>query len=99
MPDPDLLIRTGGEQRISNFLLWQAAYAELYFGETPPPSVLEVEGAKDITVEFTSMSKTFSMAGWRMGFAVGNPTLIAALTGLETMAGRAALSGVVSPGM
>jgi len=55
------------------------AYAEIYFGDTPTPSILQVPGAKDVAVEFTSMSKTFSMAGWRMGFAVGNPTLIGAL--------------------
>ncbi|WP_265571670.1 LL-diaminopimelate aminotransferase [Sphingomicrobium nitratireducens] len=55
------------------------AYAEIYFGDEPTPSILQVEGAKDIAVEFTSMSKTYSMAGWRMGFAVGNPEMIAAL--------------------
>ena len=55
------------------------AYAEIYFGDEPTPSILQVPGAKDVAVEFTSMSKTYSMAGWRMGFAVGNPTLIAAL--------------------
>ena len=60
------------------------AYAEIYFGETPTPSILQVEGAKDIAVEFTSMSKTFSMAGWRMGFAVGNPQLIAALSRIKS---------------
>ncbi|MCB1509208.1 MAG: aminotransferase class I/II-fold pyridoxal phosphate-dependent enzyme, partial [Hyphomicrobiaceae bacterium] len=48
-------------------ILSDLAYSEVYFGDTPPPSVLEVPGAMDITVEFTSMSKTFSMAGWRMG--------------------------------
>src|SRR3954471_10590575 len=55
------------------------AYAEIYFGETPTPSILQVPGAKEIAVEFTSMSKTYSMAGWRIGFAVGNPELIGAL--------------------
>ena len=55
------------------------AYAEIYFGDEPTPSILEVEGARDIAVEFTSMSKTYSMAGWRMGFAVGNEKMIAAL--------------------
>src|SRR5690349_8083968 len=55
------------------------AYAEIYFGDTPTPSILQVEGAKEVAVEFTSMSKTFSMAGWRIGFAVGNERLIAAL--------------------
>ncbi|MEY4794072.1 MAG: hypothetical protein RL724_1008 [Pseudomonadota bacterium] len=66
------------------FILSDLAYAELYFGETPPPSVLEVEGAKDITVEFTSMSKTYNMPGWRMGFAAGNPRLIAALARVKS---------------
>jgi len=66
------------------FILSDLAYAELYFGDTPPPSVLEVEGAKDVTVEFTSMSKTYNMPGWRMGFAVGNPKLIAALTRVKS---------------
>ena len=61
------------------FILSDLAYAEVYFDGVPPPSVLQVPGANDVAVEFTSMSKTFSMAGWRMGFAVGNERLIAAL--------------------
>ncbi len=62
------------------FILSDLAYAEVYFDDkNPPPSVLQVPGAIDVTVEFTSMSKTFSMAGWRMGFAVGNERIIAAL--------------------
>jgi alanine-synthesizing transaminase len=60
-------------------VLSDLAYAEVYFDGEPPPSILQVPGAIDIAVEFTSMSKTFSMAGWRMGFAVGNDRLIAAL--------------------
>src|ERR1700724_694206 len=60
-------------------VLSDLAYAEIYFGEKPPPSILEVPGARDIAVEFSSLSKTYSMAGWRIGFAVGNPRLIAAL--------------------
>jgi alanine-synthesizing transaminase len=55
------------------------AYAEIYFGDEPTPSILQVEGAKEIAVEFTSTSKTYSMAGWRIGFAVGNARLIDAL--------------------
>ncbi len=66
------------------FILSDLAYAELYFDGVPPPSVLQVPGAIDITVEFTSMSKTFSMAGWRMGFAVGNERIIAALTRVKS---------------
>ncbi len=60
------------------------AYAEIYFGDTPTPSLLQVPGAMDVAVEFTSMSKTYSMAGWRMGFAVGNQTLIGALTRVKS---------------
>ena len=61
------------------FILSDLAYAELYFDDYPPPSVLQIPGAMDVTVEFTSMSKTYSMAGWRMGFAVGNERLLSAL--------------------
>jgi alanine-synthesizing transaminase len=66
------------------FILSDLAYAEVYFDGVPPPSVLQVPGAMDITVEFTSMSKTYSMAGWRMGFAVGNERIIAALTRVKS---------------
>src|SRR6476619_6910696 len=66
-------------------ILSDLAYAEVYFDENnPPPSVLQVPGAIDVTVEFTSMSKTFSMAGWRMGFAVGNERIIAALARVKS---------------
>jgi alanine-synthesizing transaminase len=63
----------------SLLVLSDLAYAEVYFDGNPPPSLLQVPGAIDIAVEFTSMSKTYSMAGWRMGFAVGNERVIAAL--------------------
>ena len=67
------------------YILSDLAYAELYFDdEDPPPSVLQVEGAIDCTIEFTSLSKTYSMAGWRMGFAVGNERLISALTRVKS---------------
>jgi alanine-synthesizing transaminase len=66
------------------FILSDLAYAELYFGATPPPSVLEVPGAKEVTVEFTSLSKTYNMPGWRMGFAAGNERLIGALTRVKS---------------
>ncbi|HEX5182349.1 MAG TPA: LL-diaminopimelate aminotransferase [Allosphingosinicella sp.] len=60
------------------------AYAEIYYGDTPTPSILQVPGAKEVAVEFTSMSKTYSMAGWRIGFAVGNPGLVNALTRVKS---------------
>ncbi len=66
------------------WIMSDLAYAEIYFGDTPPPSLLQVEGAKDIAVEFTSLSKTYSMPGWRMGFAAGNPKLINALTRMKS---------------
>ena len=66
------------------WLLSDLAYAEIYFDGNPPPSVLQVPGAKEIAVEFTSTSKTYSMAGWRIGFAVGNPRLIAALARVKS---------------
>jgi alanine-synthesizing transaminase len=66
------------------FIISDLAYAEIYFDGKPPPSVLQVPGAKEITVEFTSMSKTYSMPGWRMGFAAGNPRLISALARMKS---------------
>ncbi|MFL5059703.1 MAG: LL-diaminopimelate aminotransferase [Xanthobacteraceae bacterium] len=66
------------------FILSDLAYAEVYFNGNPPPSVLQVPGAVDVAVEFTSMSKTFSMPGWRIGFAVGNERLIAALARVKS---------------
>ena len=66
------------------WVLSDLAYSEIYFDGKPTPSILQVPGAKEVAVEFTSMSKTYSMAGWRIGFAVGNQTLIAALTRVKS---------------
>ena len=66
------------------WVLSDLAYSELYYDGCPTPSILQVPGAKDVAVEFTSVSKTYSMAGWRIGFAVGNKTLIAALTRVKS---------------
>lgn len=66
------------------YVLSDLAYCELYFDGNPPPSILQVKGARDIAVEFTTMSKTYSMAGWRIGYAVGNKHLIAALTKIKS---------------
>jgi len=66
------------------WVLSDLAYSELYFDGKPTRSILEVKGAKDIAVEFTSLSKTYSMAGWRIGFAVGNQKLIAAMTRVKS---------------
>jgi alanine-synthesizing transaminase len=60
------------------------AYADLCFDDYQAPSILQVPGAKDICVEFFSMSKSYSMAGWRLGFCVGNPELVNALTRIKS---------------
>jgi len=66
------------------WVLSDLAYADIYFGDEPPPSILQVEGAKDIAIEFQSLSKTFAMPGWRMGFAAGNKRLIGALARIKS---------------
>jgi len=71
-------------KRHSLLVLSDLAYAEVYFDGVAPPSVLQVPGAVDVAVEFTSMSKTYSMPGWRIGFAVGNERIIAALARVKS---------------
>lgn len=66
------------------WVLSDLAYAEIYFDGDPPPSILQAPGAKDVAVEFTSLSKTYAMPGWRMGFAVGNERLVSALTRIKS---------------
>src|ERR1700723_164047 len=65
-------------------ILSDLAYREVYFDDNPPPSILQVAGAMEVAVEFTSLSKTYSMPGWRMGFSAGNPRLINALTRMKS---------------
>ena len=71
-------------KKLDLIVLSDVAYAEIYFDDNPPPSVLQVPGAIDISVEFTSLSKTYNMPGWRIGFAVGNERLIAALARIKS---------------
>ena len=72
-------------QRHEMWVLSDLAYADTYFDEdNPPPSILQVEGARDLAIEFQSLSKTYAMPGWRMGFAAGNRTLIAALARIKS---------------
>jgi alanine-synthesizing transaminase len=71
-------------KKLDIIILSDIAYSELYFDGNPPPSILQVPGAKDIAVEFTSLSKTYNMPGWRMGFAVGNERLIGALARVKS---------------
>jgi alanine-synthesizing transaminase len=74
----------GLARRHEFFILSDLAYAEIFFEGEPPPSVLQVPGARDVTVEFTSLSKTYSMPGWRMGFAAGNQRLVNALARMKS---------------
>jgi LL-diaminopimelate aminotransferase len=60
-----------------------AAYIEMYY-EEPPISIFEIDGAKDVAIEFHSLSKTFCMTGWRIGFAVGNSLLVSALAKVKS---------------
>ncbi len=66
------------------WILSDLAYAEIYLGDVPPPSILEVPGAEEVAIEFTSMSKTHSMPGWRIGFAVGNRHLVGTLARIKS---------------
>jgi len=65
-------------------VLSDIAYSEIYFEDNPPPSVLQVEGARDLAVEVNSLSKTYAMAGWRVGMVVGNARLCAALSRIKS---------------
>ena len=76
------LVAWAKENRV--WVISDLAYSELYYDGNPTRSILEVPGAKDVAVEFTSLSKTFSMAGWRIGFAVGNKQMISALTRVKS---------------
>ena len=66
------------------WIISDLAYSELYYDGKPTVSILQVPGAKDVAIEFTSLSKTYSMAGWRIGFAVGNKKLIAAMSRVKS---------------
>ncbi len=66
------------------YILSDIAYAEIYYNGEPPPSILQIPEARDIAVEFSSLSKTYSMPGWRIGFAAGNKRLIAALARIKS---------------
>ncbi|HJP65232.1 MAG TPA: aminotransferase class I/II-fold pyridoxal phosphate-dependent enzyme, partial [Actinomycetota bacterium] len=85
-------------------LCHDAAYSEITFDGFVAPSVLQVEGGKDVAVEFGSLSKTYNMTGWRIGYAVGNARAVGALATIKTnvdsgifnavqQAGIAALTG------
>lgn len=76
------LVRFARENNI--LIIHDFAYAEIVFDGYKPPSIFQVPGAKDVAVEFISLSKSHSMAGWRMGFAAGNPEMIGGLQRLKS---------------
>jgi alanine-synthesizing transaminase len=80
------LLDTGGDfaRQHEVLVVNDFAYAQIGFDGYLPPSILQVPGAKDVAVELYSMTKTFSMAGWRVAFAVGNAEVIAALGKLKS---------------
>jgi alanine-synthesizing transaminase len=82
LPFYERLVQWAREHRV--WVVSDLAYSELWFDGKPTRSILEVRGADEVAVEFTSMSKTYSMAGWRVGFAVGNRQLIAAMTRVKS---------------
>ncbi len=76
------------------YIISDLAYAEVYFDGAPPPSILQVPGAREVAVEFTSLSKTYSMPGWRVGFAAGNPKLIEALARVKSYVDYGAFTAI-----
>jgi alanine-synthesizing transaminase len=76
------------------YVISDVAYAEVYFDGVPPPSILEVPGAREVAVEFTSLSKTYSMPGWRIGFCSGNAKLIAALARVKSYVDYGAFTAI-----
>jgi alanine-synthesizing transaminase len=71
-------------QHHGTLIVHDFAYADLGFDGYKPPSILQVEGAKDVAVEIFSLSKSYNMAGWRVGFCLGNPKMIAALARIKS---------------
>ncbi len=76
------LVKIAKEKGI--ILISDMAYSEVYYDEQKPISILEIEGAKDVAIEFHSLSKTYFMTGWRIGWACGNPKLVAALAKVKS---------------
>src|SRR4030095_11923580 len=82
---PEYLARTVALCRRHGILLaYDNAYCDLTFDNYRAPSIFEIPGAREIAIEFFSLSKSFSMTGWRLGFAVGSKELIGALTRVES---------------
>jgi len=79
-------------------LVYDNAYSELAFDGYRPPSIFEIEGAREVSLEFHSFSKTFNMTGWRLGWAAGNPELIGVLSKVKSFVDTGAFLGIQAAG-
>jgi LL-diaminopimelate aminotransferase len=79
-------------------LVYDNAYSELAFDDYRPPSILEIEGGMDVSIEFHSFSKTFNMTGWRLGWAAGNPELVGALAKVKSFMDTGVFLGIQAAG-
>ncbi len=75
-------------------LVYDNAYSEMAYDGYLPPSIFEIEGARDVALEFHSLSKTYNMTGWRCGWAIGNPTLCGALARVKSFVDTGAYMGI-----
>ncbi|TLY33635.1 MAG: LL-diaminopimelate aminotransferase [Nitrospirae bacterium] len=91
------VVEFASEHRI--IVCHDAAYSEIYYDDRRPPSFLEADGAKDVGVEFHSLSKTFNMTGWRIGFAVGNKQVLAGLGKVKSNLDSGAFQAVQEAGI
>ncbi|MFC1660879.1 aminotransferase class I/II-fold pyridoxal phosphate-dependent enzyme [Gemmatimonadota bacterium] len=85
-------------QRHEMVLVFDNAYSEVAFDGYRPPSILEIRGARDVALEFHSFSKTFNMTGWRLGWAAGNPDLVAALGKVKSFVDTGVFLGIQAAG-
>ncbi len=86
-------------RRYDLLIAHDAAYSELYLGDERPPSILEIPGAREVAVEFHSLSKTFNMTGWRLGFAVGNADVLDALARVKSNLDSGVFSAIQAAGI
>ncbi|MFN2399646.1 MAG: aminotransferase class I/II-fold pyridoxal phosphate-dependent enzyme [Gemmatimonadaceae bacterium] len=80
-------------------LVYDNAYSELAFDGYRPPSIFEIDGARDVAIEFHSLSKTYNMTGWRCGWAVGAPEIVATLSKVKSFTDTGAFMGVQAAGV
>jgi LL-diaminopimelate aminotransferase len=80
-------------------LVYDNAYSELAFDGYVPPSIFEIDGARDVAIEFHSLSKTYNMTGWRQGWAVGNPTVIGALAKVKSFLDTGSFMAIQAAGV